>query len=51
MTSASCPLAAKAHIAQRCEAAQGGGRSHKRTAEKEHEWQREKARLMRDKNA
>lgn len=46
-----CPLAAEAHIAQRCEAAEGGGRSHIRDTEKEREWQREKARIMRDKHA
>jgi hypothetical protein len=40
-------LAAQAHIAQRCEATEGGGRSHKPFAEKDREWAREKQRLMR----
>jgi|GEM_PF-4609738 len=40
-------VVAKAHVAQRREAAEGGGRSHNFAAEKDREWQREKQRLMR----
>ncbi len=40
-------VGAKAHVAQRREAAEGGGRSHNLAAEKDREWQREKQRLMR----
>jgi len=41
-------LLVQAHIAQRCEAAGGCGRSHKRATEKDRDWQREKQRLIRN---
>ncbi len=51
MNHANCAVAAEAHVAQRCGAANGGCHSHKRAAEKDRQWPWEMARPTWGKNA